>query len=67
MQEVAAEGCLLHRAGVPDDLVHLLRQWNEKVYFQFGSSADWILAEEGLKQGCPSASPCYTILNAFQI
>eukprot|EP00975_Prorocentrum_lima_P002068 448973-Prorocentrum_lima.AAC.1 len=40
---------------------------NEQVYLQFGSPTELIVANRGLKQGCPSASPFYAILASFQV
>eukprot|EP00975_Prorocentrum_lima_P038414 8075037-Prorocentrum_lima.AAC.1 len=65
LEEVFDRGSLLARAGVPDDLITLFRVYNEQVYLAVSSSGLYIRADEGLKQGCPSASPLFCVLATF--
>eukprot|EP00975_Prorocentrum_lima_P062540 12886193-Prorocentrum_lima.AAC.1 len=69
LKEVHSRGSLLRRLGLPDDLIDCFRLCNQQGFFflQFGADSELVVANKGLKQGCPFASPFYALLASFQI
>eukprot|EP00975_Prorocentrum_lima_P055256 11588550-Prorocentrum_lima.AAC.1 len=65
--ELQQGGSLLSRAGVPPDIISLLRTYHEHVHLHLGPSGVQIDAKQGLKQGCPAGSPLFTVMHAFLI